>query len=108
MSAAYKHDYIASSFNVQVDLSQVECACAAGIYLVDTSEPGCNWDAINGSTEPGCSRIELMEANKFGFKTAVYSCEDGLCPSDAQKKYSIDTTDGWFGPGTQYRINSEL
>lgn len=85
----------------------MECACAAGIYLVDTSEPGCNWDAIDGSVEPECSRIELMEANKFGFNTAVHSCESGFCPSAPQSWASVNPTDGSFGPGSDYSINSE-
>lgn len=87
----------------------MECACATGIYLVDTSEPGCSWDAVDGSSEPECSRIELMEANKFGFNSAVYSCEGGVCPSAAQSKASVNlnTTNGSFGPGSEYDINSE-
>jgi len=78
----YIHDYVASTFSVEVDLSKVECTCATGIYLIDTSMPGCDSSPTDGSTDPQCSRIELMEANKYGFTTSINSCDSSGCHSD--------------------------
>lgn len=78
----YIHDYVASTFSVEVDLSNVECTCATGIYLIDTSMPGCDSNPTDGN-DPQCSRVELMEANKYGFTTALDYCDSSGCHSDA-------------------------
>lgn len=79
----YYHDYMAGTLQVTVDLSEVECSCATGLYLVDTSMPGCDSNSIDGAEAPQCSRIELMEANKYGFSTALSVCDSSDCPSEA-------------------------
>lgn len=79
----YLHDYVAGTLAVTVDLSEVECSCATGLYMVDTSMPGCDSDSIDGAEAPQCSRIELMEANKYGFTTALSVCDASGCPSEA-------------------------
>lgn len=103
-SAAYKHYYLGGTLEYEVDLSQVECACASGVYLVDSSTEGCSWDAKEGSMSPQCSRVEVMEANKLGFTAASYPCEFGVC-SNRSKTEQI-TDDSQFGPGSDYTIDS--
>jgi len=38
---AYYHNYLGGSMEYDVDLSQVDCACASGMYLVDTTNEEC-------------------------------------------------------------------
>jgi len=53
----------------------------------------------------GCSRVELMEANIYGFKVAGFPCEFGSCTAGAVSKYAdVDS----YGPGSSYTIDSLL
>jgi hypothetical protein len=87
-----------------VDLSQVDCACASGVYLVEAHGENCDWKAKNGEIDPQCSRVELMEANKYGFTAASYPCEGETCQSESRTQVYADITE--YGPGSEYTINT--
>lgn len=76
---AYWHPYLAGSLNFDVDLSEISCCSASGIYLVNANDQECSWGEKNDSFSGDCSRIEIMEANMLGFTAASYPCEDGFC-----------------------------
>lgn len=104
VTASYRHAYLGGTLEYDVDLSQVDCACASGVYLVDTSEEGCDWDAKEQTISPQCSRVEVMEANKLGFTAASFPCEFGVCSSRSKSKQFTD--DSQYGPGSDYTIDS--
>jgi len=80
------HTYLGGTLEYEVDLSQVDCACASGVYLVDTEGENCDWDPKQRNVSPQCSRIEIMEANKLGFTAASFPCEFGVCSSQSKTK----------------------
>lgn len=41
---AYRHNYLAGSMSFDIDLSNVDCACKSGVYLVDYDYENCSWD----------------------------------------------------------------
>lgn len=101
----YMHDYLGGTMEFDVDLSEVDCACASGLYLVEAHGENCYNKAKDGTVDPQCARVELMEANKHGFTAASYPCEGGQCASES--KTQVNAHSGEYGPGTQYIINTE-
>lgn len=103
---AYWHPYLGGSLSFDVDLSEVDCNCASGIYLVQADDGTCSWGPKGDEAQPGCSRIEIMESNRLGFTTAAYPCEDGECESDSEtwQRADMDT----YGPGSDFTINTEM
>lgn len=41
---SYWHDYLGGSISYDIDLSAVDCACSAGIYLVQADDGDCSWN----------------------------------------------------------------
>ena len=75
----YHHNFLGGTMEFDVDLSGVECASASGVYLVEADGEQCSFNSKEADATPQCSRIELMEANKFGFNAATYPCLFGQC-----------------------------
>ena len=69
-----------------VDISQVDCGCVAGVYAVRTSEE-CG-EAENRDT-PQCASIDIMQANHAGFNTAAHPCANGECDAMSQCQYNM-------------------
>jgi len=76
---AYKHKYQGGSVTFDVDMSEVGCGCAAGVYLAKLDDHDCTWGAYEPGTRPQCASVDVMEANKYGLNTASYPCEFGVC-----------------------------
>lgn len=94
---AFMWDLLGGSLTFDVDVSGVGCQCAAGAYLVKIEEDGvCSCDVKEFGTEPGCSRIELMEANPWHFNVATYPCAGGQCAGTSATAQSANG----YGPGS--------
>lgn len=76
---SYWHPYLGGSVEFDVDVSEVECGCAAGVYLARLDDEECSWDAYESGTRPQCGSIDLMEANIAGFRVQSQPCEFGTC-----------------------------
>lgn len=76
---AYKHTYLGGCVEFDVDVSEVDCSCAAGIYLAQLDTNECSWDPKEEDVTPQCASIDVMEANMWGFNTQSSSCEFGSC-----------------------------
>jgi len=74
------------------------------MYLVQANDSNCNWTPKDNGVEPQCSRVELMEANIYGFKAASFPCEFDSCPSGSDSTVYVDYAD--YGPGSDYKIDS--
>jgi len=85
------------SFDVNV--SDVGCNCAAGVFLVALDGDKCTEGEYDESTgQPECPTIDVMKANKLGFQTAASPFE-GYCKSH-------DFGPGEYGLGEAYTINT--
>lgn len=100
---SYWHDYHGGTFEFDVNLADIGCTQAAGMYLVQADDEQCSWKAKEDGTEPQCSRVELMEANIYGFKVAGFPCEFDSCTAGAQTKFADAAA---YGPGSSYTIDS--
>jgi hypothetical protein len=68
-----------------VDVSDVECECAAGVFLVELDAANnCGWEQKNLGETPQCASIDVMEANKHGLRTQTLPCEFGICDENNQ------------------------
>ena len=77
---SYWHNYFGGTLYFDVDVSNVGCECAAGIYLVElNSAQNCGWEAKQDGETPQCASIDVMEANSKGFRTQSLPCEFGVC-----------------------------
>lgn len=56
---SYWHNYLAGSLSYTVDVSQVPCACVAGIYLVELDDSTCPWGAVQAGSEPNCRHLDI-------------------------------------------------
>lgn len=101
---SYWHDYLGGSFEYTVDLSAVDCACSAGMYLMQADDESCSWNPKESGVSPQCSRVELMEANINGFKVQSFPCEFDQCPEGSDTTEFVDTDE--YGPGANYKIDS--
>lgn len=99
----YKANLRGGSIKYDVDLSQTDCGCVAGAYLVNTSPECGQKEMTNG--DPQCPSIDLMQANAYGFNLKAHPCVDGQCDAismcdltmrkDGVEKYGQDA----YGPG---------
>jgi hypothetical protein len=44
---SYWHYYLGGTLEFDVDVSEVGCKCAAGVYLVELNDDRCSWDAYS-------------------------------------------------------------
>ena len=73
---AYYNQYIGGSVQFDVDISGVYCDSVTGVYLTALDDEKCSWDIKkSGVTPDNCPSLDLMEANRDAFVTAV----DGQC-----------------------------
>lgn len=100
---SYWHDYLGGTIKFDVNLASAGCQQAAGMYLVQADDENCSWKAKSGG-DPQCARVELMEANTLGFKTASFPCESGSCSDFSDSTAYADF--GAYGPGPEYEIDS--
>ena len=104
---AYKHKYQGGSVTFDVDMSEVGCGCAAGVYLAKLDDDECTWGAYEPGTRPQCASVDVMEANKYGFNTASYPCEFGVCEEVSQCQRRAQEVDRFaYGPGLDYTIDT--
>ena len=101
-SAMYTPSLLGGSVQFTTDVSQIDCGCVSGAYLVQTGAE-CGEDPLTG--EPTCPNIEIMQANKFGFNTNV----SGTCALK-MKEDGINNYDQFaYGPnGTLIDTNFEF
>ena len=52
-----------------VNVSDVGCNCAAGVFLVALDGDKCTMGEYESSSPPDCPTIDIMKANKVGYKT---------------------------------------
>jgi len=74
------------SLSYDVDLSEMDCGCVAGMYLVQASD-NCIDTKMNGDS--GCQSIDVMQANKHGFNVQAHPCADGDCDAVSQCSYNV-------------------
>ena len=75
--AMFKPQLRGGSFEFDVNVSNQESGCVAGIYLVNTDDHSCGEVVQNGI--PMCKSIDVMQANKYGFETKAHPCSNGTC-----------------------------
>ena len=105
---SYWHGYLGGTLYFDVDVSSVECECAAGVFLVELdAENNCGWEEKMPGETPQCASIDIMEANKHGFNTQNLPCEFGVCDENSQCPASANGSDNMnYGPGSSYKINT--
>jgi hypothetical protein len=82
---SYWHNYLGGTLYFDVDVSDVECECAAGVFLVELDAANnCGWEQKNLGETPQCASIDVMEANKHGLRTQTLPCEFGICDENNQ------------------------
>jgi hypothetical protein len=94
-----------------VDLSSMGCGCVAGVYAVAMNDYGCGEDSLS-TDNPMCPSIDIMQANPYGFNTAVNPCSNGTCDVVSQCQYDMAVEgaatygDDAYGPnGTKIDTN---
>jgi len=76
----YKHEYyLGGTLEFDVDLSEMPCTCAAGVFLAYIDDGACSWDPVASGTKPECDTMSIMEANNEGFLQQHSQCESGTC-----------------------------
>jgi hypothetical protein len=75
----------AISYNV--DLSNVDCGCVAGVYFVAVDE----WcgEGAQQNDYPQCASIDVMQANKAGFNVGAHPCANGTCDAISRCQYDL-------------------
>jgi len=49
---AFYGKYLGGSVSFDVDVSEVECACVAGVYLVALNDEKCHWNYVEEGSIP--------------------------------------------------------
>ena len=105
---AYWHKYIGGTLMFDVDVSNVDCECAAGVYLVELNDEHCSWNEKSPGETPQCATVDVMEANKHGFRAQSLPCEFGVCDEESQCSASANAVSNMmYGPGAEYIINTQ-
>ena len=105
---SYWHQYNGGTLMFDVDVSNVGCECAAGVYLVELDEDHCSWNEKRRDEKPQCATIDVMEANQHGFKTQSMPCEFGVCDEESQCSASANAAGSMnYGSGPEYLINTQ-
>jgi hypothetical protein len=76
---AFKPKYLGGTLKFDVDVSDLGCNCAAGVFLVALDGDKCNWGSYEAPDQPQCATVDVMKANTKGFATASLNCENGSC-----------------------------
>ena len=64
---AFKPKYLGGTLKFDVDVSDLGCNCAAGVFLVALDEDKCNWGNYAAPNKPQCPTVDVMKANTKGF-----------------------------------------
>jgi len=104
---AYQHDLIGGSVKFTVDVSNIPCGCAAGIFAVGLDNAGCSWNAKANDEIPACATVDIMTANTLGFNVQSLPCVNGICDTVSQCKRNAKAVDTLgYGPGATYKIDT--
>ena len=60
-------NFLGGSLQFDVDVNDLGCNCAAGVFLVALDGEQCKKDAYESGAQPQCSSINVMKANMEGF-----------------------------------------
>ena len=118
----FRANLVGGGVKYDVDLSRTGCGCITTLYNVlmpavdNYSDPFkyCDANEVGGHW---CPEFDIMEANKWAFRAVGHSCDapnsNGVYQScDRSGQCSIDVLrDAYsnsFGPGSSYKINTEL
>lgn len=102
---AYWHSYLGGTLDFDVNVSNVDCASATGVYLVELDDASCSWTARASGEEPACARVEIFEANSSGFNVGAYPCDGGSCEAASSTAQSVSGSE--YGPGSAFTINTD-
>ena len=67
----FKPRVIGGSLTFEMDVSDMDCGCLTGAYLVESKGNTACLDMPIGSNDPACKRINLVQADKYNFGAAV-------------------------------------
>ena len=79
---AFKANYLGGTLRYDVNVSDVGCNCAAGVFLVALDGDKCTMGEYEKDSPPDCPTINVMKANKEGFKTQSH-CHGNFCNSES-------------------------
>jgi hypothetical protein len=102
---AYKPSLNGGSFSYWAQMSGMDCSCAAGVYLVALND-ACDIESRqDGTVDPGCPSIDVMQSNNYGFELAAHPCAGGECDAQSMCDFKLRDygsqqygKDSW-GPG---------
>lgn len=77
-ASLYKPLVRGGSISYNVDVSNQNSGCVAGVYLLNADNGSCGEVNQMGRT-PQCKSIDAMQANLFGFETKAHPCSNGTC-----------------------------
>jgi hypothetical protein len=104
---AYDHYFLGGSMSYDVDVSQVSCDRAAGLFLVQVDDDECSWGPQPRDYAPQCASIDVMTANRHGFTVEAHPCEFGQCDNESLCTRRFSDEDFWnYGYGTDFKINT--
>ena len=92
-----RQDLYGGKLSWTMDVSNVQCRCAAGLFLAELQDGLCDFNPIAIGTEPSCKSVDLIQANINGFTTRfgdLCTWNSELCGSTA------------YGEGSSYQIDS--
>ena len=103
-----KKSYLGGTLEFDVELNEVECACAAGVFLTALDGDKCRLGTYDLDEEPQCATIDLMEANRYGFNAASHPCVGGQCDLVSQCAVKAsDQGENAYGPSDSFTINTQ-
>jgi hypothetical protein len=79
--SALKPNFLNGTLRYVVNVSDVGCNCAAGMFLVALDDDKCTMGEYESDSPPDCPTIDVMKANKAGFKTKK-SCPGSSCEGE--------------------------
>jgi len=104
---AYQHNYLGGTLEFDVNVKQLNCSCAAGVYLTALDDEDCTMNPYPWDVRPKCATIDVMESNIRGFNTASHPCEFDQCDVQSQcKRSAIDVDYKAYGFGSTFKINT--
>lgn len=122
----YTPNLLGGSVEWDVNLAEHECGCFNTFYTIKVpalNPDGSLWNTdgyfycdANGPGNSYCPEMDLMEANKYSFQTTPHSCNApnahghyDWCDHSGQCAMNIVEQLSWdgYGPGSQYKINTD-
>ena len=88
-SADLHLDLRGGSMTYTVNLSEIECGCVAGAYLVETDNTTCTQNPYD-TTVPQCKSIDVFQANAYGFSVDAHPCTGGSCDAISQCRFDME------------------